>query len=404
MTPATPAGRLERSLERLHDNERSRAFHEGRVALGLERIEALLGALGPLPAPRVAVHVAGSEGKTSTTELLAAGLSAQGLTVAGFTSPHLRDVRERLRIGGRFPPEPLLDSAVAAVEAAAARLGHTPSWFEFLTATARVLFAEACVDGVVWETGLGGRLDATRLMPADLCVITTVSLEHSAVLGPTVAAIAAEKAGILRPGRPLVLGGGVPEEARAAIEPMAAALGCAVHQAAAAPDTRAANLALARLSLDVLAGEGLVAPRDASVDAVLESTRIAGRWQRVGQLLFDGAHSVAAAQRLAAELAPLSPASIVCGITSGRDAAAMLSALAAALPPGGLLVTTRAPGERGVPAAELAALAPGHVRVQACEEPPAALATARSHAGREGLVVVTGSLYLIGLLLPESSA
>src|SRR5262245_33218866 len=148
MTAATPGTPLEQRLAGLLDLERSRAFHAGRVALDLARMEALLAALPPLPRPALAVHVAGSEGKTSTTEFVTAGLLGAGLTAASFTSPHLLDVRERLRIGFRFPPEPLLLRAADAVEAAAARVAVRPSYFEFLTALARVLFAEACVDAV----------------------------------------------------------------------------------------------------------------------------------------------------------------------------------------------------------------------------------------------------------------
>src|SRR6187549_2075036 len=134
MTAATPGQPLETRLAGLLDLERSRSFHTGHLALDLSRMEALLAALPPLPRPALGLHVAGSEGKTSTTEFLAAGLGAHGLQTATYTSPHLLDVRERLRIGFRFPPEPLLLSAADAVDAAAARLAVRPTWFEYLTA------------------------------------------------------------------------------------------------------------------------------------------------------------------------------------------------------------------------------------------------------------------------------
>ena len=398
MTAATSDSRLLKRLAGLVDHERSRGFHAGRVTLDLSRMERLLAALPPLPWPRVSVHVAGSEGKTSTTELIAAGLSAHGLLTATYTSPHLRDVRERLRIGGRLPPEALVDHAVDVVAAAAAS-GPPPSFFEFLTATARVLYAEAGVDAVVWETGLGGRLDATRLVRADVCAITTISLEHTAILGPTIAAIAAEKAGILRPRAPVALGAGVPEAAQHVIEQAAAALCCPVHRVRArGADVRQDARALARLVLDLVASLDLVPLRTASVDAAIERHAVEGRFQRVGNVLFDGAHSLAACVALARELAPLRPARVVFGATSGRDAAAMAAALR---PAAERLLLTRPPGERGVDPTELLpALGPDE-RVSVVPEPAAALRAARQHAGASRLVVVTGSLYLVGRLLAE---
>ncbi len=411
MTAATSGTPLSDRLAGLLDLERSRDFHAGRLAVDLSRMEALLAALPPLPRPAVAVHVAGSEGKTSTTEFLTAGLLGHGLQAASYTSPHLLDVRERLRIALRFPPEPLLLRAADVVDAAAAQAALRPTYFEYLTALARVLFAEACVDAVVWETGLGGRLDATRLLPADLCVITSISLEHTAVLGSTLAAVAAEKAGILRPGAPLVLGTAVPEAAREVLAAHAAALGCRVVQQPPRPadelDPLAANRRLARLAFDELAFERLLPPRTPAVDAAIDAHGVAGRWQRVGELLFDGAHSAAAsaalARRLRAEQADgrLVLGALVFGATLGRDPAALLSPLLAALPADAALLLVTAPGERGVPAAELLAACSGVQRARAVDDPVAALAQARAVAGGR-TVLVTGSLYLVGILLAEA--
>ena len=401
MSASTSAfGWMER-LSGLVDLERSRDFHSGRTSVDRGRMEALLAALPALPWPRVSVHVAGSEGKTSTTEFVAAGLGALGLRTATYTSPHLRDVRERLRVGGDWPPDGLLDRALSAVESAAARAGLSPTFFEFLTAAARVLYAEAGVDAVVWETGLGGRLDATRCMQVEACAITSISLEHTAILGTTLPAIAAEKAGILRPGAPVALGAGVPSEARAVIEQRAQQLGCPVRRvpprSGAGLDPADENRALARLVLDQLAELGRVPPRDASVDAAIEAHVVEGRWQRVDGVLFDGAHTVASMQRLAARLSRVPVGAIVFGATSGRDVAAMLAPLE---PLGRPLVLTGLPTERSVPLDELRAAVPSGLRAQAVavESPRDALARARPLAG-EGLVVVTGSLYLVGGLL-----
>ncbi|HTE06766.1 MAG TPA: Mur ligase family protein [Planctomycetota bacterium] len=401
MTAATPGTRLAERLSGLIDLERSRGFHAGRVHLDLSRMEALLAALPPLARPRVAVHVAGSEGKTSTTELIAAGLASQHLLAATYTSPHLLDVRERLRIGGAFPPDAPLDAAVELVAQTAERLGQAPTFFEFLTAVARVLFAHAGVDAVVWETGLGGRLDATRLLPADACVITSISLEHTAILGDTLPAVAAEKAGILRPGAPVVLGADVPAAAREVIAAHAAALACPVVTVrSAGDDFRARNRATAAAALGALAELGLIAAPDAATDAALAAHVVAGRMHRAGDLLFDGAHTVAACAALARALAASGVCrelgALVFGATSGRDAGAMLASL---LPLGAPLILTRAPGDRGVDPEELATTQGAGARVVVEPDPERALLRARQVAGPGRTVLVTGSLYLVGRLL-----
>ena len=403
MTASTSTSGWMERLSGLVDLERSRDFHGGRVVVDRGRMEALLAALPALPWPRVSVHVAGSEGKTSTTEFVAAGLGALGLRTATYTSPHLRDVRERLRVGGDWPPDGLLDRALSAVESAASRAGLAPTFFEFLTAAARVLYAEAGVDAVVWETGLGGRLDATRCMQVEACAITSISLEHTSILGTTLPAIAAEKAGILRPHAPVALGAGVPAAARTVIERRARQLGCPVASLPLAAATRdaldpaAENRALARLVLDQLAASGRVPPRTAAVDAAIDGHVVEGRWQRVGDVLFDGAHTVASMQRLAARLAREPVGAVVFGATSGRDVAAMLAPLEPLRRP---LVLTGLPTERGVPTAELRAAVPAGLAAQAVavDAPAAALDRARRLAGG-GPIVVTGSLYLVGCLL-----
>ncbi len=400
MTAATTASRLDALLAGLIDLERSRAFHEGRIALQPGRMQALLDALPDLPEPRVGVHVAGSEGKTSTTELIAAGLRAHGLRTATYTSPHLRDVRERLRIDGEFPPDALLEEATARVEAAVRRAGLQPSYFEFVTALARCLYALASVDSVVWETGLGGRLDATRLMPARLAVITTISLEHVAILGNSLAAIAREKAGIVRPGRPVVLGAGIPGEALDEIVRIAGELAAPVLMApSGGPSAASRNVSLARRALQALSAEGALPPHGPRIDEALAVHRVEGRLERRGRVLFDGAHTVAAMGLLARSLAAEPLGAVVFGATSGRDPAAMLAPLEALGVPVWL---TLAPGGRGIACEVLqAALAPGVV-AHVVPDPPAALSAALE-AARDRTVLVTGSLHLVGSLLSRLS-
>lgn len=397
MTPATSRSRLADELSGLLDLEHSRRFHAGEVALDTARIEALLAALPTLPRPKISVHVAGSEGKTSSTELIAIGLRAHGLITASYTSPHLRDVRERVRINGEFAPDALLDRAAASVREAADRAGVQPSWFEFMTAAAHVTFGLAGVPAVVWETGLGGRLDATRCLPADVCAITTISLEHTAILGNDLAAIAREKAGILRPGSPLVLGGGVPAVARDVIETRARELGCTVrHAARDAEDFDHENRALAAGVLDVLAEIGRLPARTPQVDAALAAHAVAGRWQRVGEVIFDGAHSVAACGALARRLLRVPVGCLVFGATSGRDTAAMMRALLPVCPH---LILTTTPGDRGVEAETMRSSVADEGSLEVVSDPLEALGLARRRAGPGRLVVVTGSLHLVGHLL-----
>lgn len=396
MTAVTCAPACLAVLDSLVDLERSRRFHAGRQPIDPAVAAELLARLDDRPRP-LAVHVAGSEGKTSTTTAIAAGLAAAGRPAGAYTSPHLRDVRERLAIDGAFPSDAELDAAVATVTAAAARL--RPSYFEFLTAMARVLFVPPRVPAAVWETGLGGRLDATRHLPADLCVITSISLEHTAVLGDTLAAIAAEKAGILRPGVPVVVAASLPAAARDVIASRAASLACPLHEAddrGAALDERSRVLAQAALGVLHLAGK-LPSFGAAATDAVARH-RVAGRLDERDGVLFDGAHTVAACSQLAEHLARTGRriAALVFGVTAGRDGAAMLAALR---PLAERIVLTRPPGDRGVDPETLRAVAP-EADVQ--PDPEAALALARRRAPPGGRVLVTGSLHLVGRLLPSA--
>lgn len=383
----------------LLDLERSRLLHAGGAPFGLERVGRLAAALGELPLPRASIHVAGSEGKTSVTERCAAGLAAAGLRAGCFTSPHLKDPLERLRVDLALPPRDAVARAVDEVLRAATRAAVEPTWFEALWATARVLFARLGLDAAVWETGLGGRLDATRLSPADVCVVTSISLEHTAVLGPTLAAVAAEKAGILRAGVPVVLGE-LPGEARAVLVDAAARLGCPVREVRGATGP-ARGTALALAALDELARAGRIPALDGPARAAVASWRVAGRDHVVGDVLFDGAHSVAAVRDLAGRLAAAGHRGpVVFGATHGRDASAMAQALLVIAEP---LIVTRPPGERGQdPAALLAALPADRLELE--PDPEAALVLARRRAGPGRRIVVTGSLYLVGRLLPPGSA
>ncbi|MFT7464075.1 MAG: dihydrofolate synthase/folylpolyglutamate synthase [Pseudohongiellaceae bacterium] len=406
VTPGNPPLLL---LDELMDNERRARFFTGGEQADGTIAPRLLAALEPLPRPGVSIHVAGSEGKTSTTVRLAAGLSALGLKTGAFTSPHLHDPLERLCIGGALPPAPAVAQAASLVMAAARSAGLAPSWFDALTAVARVLFAGEGVQGVVWETGLGGRLDSTRAVHADLCLITSISLEHTALLGDTLAEIATEKAGILRPGVPLLLPAGLPPQALEVFAERAQQLHCPLELVPSAPgavpqgiSTDLALAALARLGRD-----GLIPAGDEGLRQTVTEWRVPGREQSHDGVLFDGAHSLAAVQSLAARRSGEVPGPVVFAATSGRDGLAMAVAL---LPVADPLIVTAVPGpRRGADPAELlkelCSRAPFAASAPVAEpDPQRALALARKLSQSNRQIVVTGSLYLVGLLLPPGSS
>jgi dihydrofolate synthase/folylpolyglutamate synthase len=188
------------------------------VKWSLDRIEVLLAALGsPQKSGPRFIHVAGTNGKGSTCAMMASALRVSGLRTGLYTSPHLINPRERIQIDGELIAEQAWCEAFEAVHTAAERLlareeidAH-PSFFETLTAMAFVAFRTASVEVVVLETGLGGRLDATNLVDPEIAVITPIDFDHEAFLGSSIESIAAEKAGILKPGRPAVFAAQRPE-------------------------------------------------------------------------------------------------------------------------------------------------------------------------------------------------
>ena len=201
--------------------------------LGLDRIRAVLAALGnPEKAYRV-VHVAGTNGKGSTCAMIAAGLRAAGVRTGLFTSPHLVEPTERIQIDGIPVTQAQFSRAFDVVHQAAefARPRRHPSYFETVAAMAFWLFREMSVKTAVIEVGLGGRLDATNVVEPALTVITPIDMDHQIFLGDTIESIAAEKAGILKPGVPAVFARQRPE-AEAVLDARAAELGIPVKRAA----------------------------------------------------------------------------------------------------------------------------------------------------------------------------
>ncbi|HEY7003103.1 MAG TPA: Mur ligase family protein [Gaiellaceae bacterium] len=338
---------------------------------GLERMRRLLAEVGDPQKAFPAIHVVGTNGKTTTTRLCAALLAAERKTVGAYTSPHVIGWSERIELNG----EPVdLEAALGRVRPAAGALGATQ--FEVLTAAALAEFAAAEVDVAVVEAGLGGRLDATNVLEAPVVVLTNVDLEHTDVLGDTREAIAREKLAVIRPGATAVLG--EPEWEGLAREAGAAAVVV----------TGRSNLALALAATESFLGE----PVD---PAPAEAVTIPGRLERRGESpleIWDGAHNLAGVGYVLARL-PSRPYVVLASILEDKDVDGMLAALSAL---GETFVATQSTNDRALPADELTRRArPFFREAQSVPDPVEALGRARSLAGAEGAVLVTGSLYLL---------
>jgi dihydrofolate synthase/folylpolyglutamate synthase len=315
---------------------------------GLERMYALLDRLGNPQRAYRAVHVVGTNGKSTATRTIAAMLAADGLAAGAYTSPHVSGWHERL------DTDPAgFERAVARVRADAEAVGATQ--FETLTAAALADFAERGVEAAVVEAGLGGRLDATNVLDAEVVLLTNVGLEHTDVLGETREQIAREKLAVAGANTTVVL----PDEEFAHL-------------------VRAHVIGGAREAAAAFLGHP---PRDVEV-------ALPGRLERRGSELWDGAHNPDGARWLAAHAEPADV--LVCSILSDKDTDAMLAALA---PLGPRLIATQSSNPRALPAAELAARARSHFAdVETIPEPTAALA--RAHELGDS-IIVTGSLYLL---------
>jgi dihydrofolate synthase/folylpolyglutamate synthase len=337
-------------------------------------MRALLGALGDPQTRYPAVHVVGTNGKSTTTRLAEALLVDAGLSVGAYLSPHVRGWSERIRIDGE---EANFERAVASVQPQAVELGATQ--FESLTAAALLAFAEAEVDVAVVEAGLGGRHDATNVLRTRVVVLTNVALDHMDVLGDTREAIAAEKLAVVQPGSVVVLGDPEWEETARA------------NGAAAVVLTGGSNLALALGASEAF----LQRPVDPHA---ADDVTLPGRLERRGEHpleIWDGAHNLAGVGYLLPRL-PVREFVVVCSILRDKRPELMLEALSVL---GGTLVATESANARSLQAGDLASRAEPYFRhVESFPDPQAARSRALSLAGREGAVVVTGSLYLLAEL------
>jgi dihydrofolate synthase/folylpolyglutamate synthase len=376
------------------------------VELGLDRVRLALARLGDPQTRFTAVQIAGTNGKGSTAAMTDAVLRAAGLRTGLYSSPHLARFTERIRIDGQEAN----GDRLAALDQKVAATDVPLTYFEVATALGFLAMAEAAVDVAVLETGLGGRLDAVTTCVPCATAITSIGLDHTEYLGGTVAAIAREKAGILKPGVPCFLGR-LPPEADAEIERVAGEVGAPLFRfgrdfgpspfpVGLAGAHQRENGALAA-QLARVAGRQVGRPvAEHAMARGLASVVWPGRCERVGDdLLFDCAHNADGARALAASLPALAGdrrVVLVVSIVGDKDVHAMVAALA---PAAAAIVTTRSDNPRALPPVELAAAAaPLVAEAVACDDPVAALDEGRRRAGAGGLVVVCGSMFLVGLL------
>jgi len=407
------------------------------IVLGLDRMRALLDRLGaPDRALGTIVHVGGTNGKGSTVAMIAALARAGGARVATYTSPHLSTLRERISIDGELITE---EAIVRAGERVAAAGGDELTFFEQVTAIAFVAIAAASVDVTVVEVGLGGRLDATNVVEAPIAVVTGVAMDHEAILGATLAAIAAEKAGIWKRGQRAVVGASGEPAAVPMLALAARAAGAEVTvvdaaAVAAVPPVglpgahQRRNAAAALAAIDQLVALGVIAIDAATRAAVLAEVRHPGRFevldlagrgaeQPAVRVILDGAHNPHGALALAEALRERGERPVlILAVSADKDVGAIAGALA---PVVGDVIATRYQQERAMEIDALAAIVraavmdartPPHDDVAAMDDPATRglrswavatapdLATAIDLARTRGAtsILIAGSLFLVG--------
>jgi dihydrofolate synthase/folylpolyglutamate synthase len=438
--PASDRAAVIAWLDRRINFERTPPGSAAAAPFGLARMRRLLAAVGSPHERLPVVHVAGTKGKGSTVAMLASILEDSGHRVGRYMSPHVHALEERICVAGRpiaaVDLVAAFDAVIPAVErldATAARRGtRGPTWFEVMTAVALVHFVRADVDIAVLETGLGGRLDATNVSRPVVSVITSISLDHMALLGPTIGRIAGEKAGIIKRGCPVVSGATHPasrrvimataarrrsrllqlgrdftathvahdEDGAEAVEVRTADRDAVRYRVGMAGRHQAENAALAVVAVRQLAARGWRVTERA-IASGLARTTLPARIEQVASrplTVVDAAHNVASMEALVATLGPaldrLRPRVLVFAASADKQLEEMLAAAAGRFDH---VIVTRyatnpraAPVERLVAACRLAGLPPARVAAT----PREAVTLARSLATGRGLVCVAGSFFL----------
>ncbi len=379
------------------------------MRFGLERMERALEALGRPERRYPVLHVGGTNGKGSTCAMAAAALAAAGLRVGLYTSPHLVRFSERIQVDGAEIGDPELGAAIDEIRRAcpwhdAASDGDRLTYFEVATLAGLVHFARSRVDAAVVEVGLGGRFDATNAIVPRVSAVARIGLDHVQLLGDTVEQIAFEKAGIFKAGVPAVVHGRQPPGALDVLAAEAARRGAPLVVAASdyalpiglrGPHQRG-NAALAAAALRQLRPAGVPIDENAIARGIA-TARWPGRLEEIAGVLLDGAHNPDGAAALAAalhELHPGRPVELVFGVLADKDHSGMLAALVPAV----RRIHAAAPSTpRARPAEEVRGLAAvAGAAADAHSTVAGALACAREAARDGALVVVAGSLYLVG--------
>jgi dihydrofolate synthase/folylpolyglutamate synthase len=400
----------------------------GGIRWGLERTQRMLASVDDPHLRYPVIHVGGTNGKGSVSATIASVLRAHGLTTGLYTSPHLCTFRERIEIGSRPVTEEAMVRAAERLWPAVRR--ESPSFFEATTAIAFLALADAEIDVGVIEVGLGGRLDATNVITPLVSVLTNVALDHVQLLGPTIESVAREKAGIIKPGVPVITGE-TGEEALAVFRATARERGAPLRVVGddavpfvetslrgndlevitelwgrlslASPlpgKHQARNTALAVLALEAL--PEALRPEAAAVEAGVAAVRLAGRLEveraHGRTWLFDVAHNVAGAQALGdalRDLSPPAPVVALVGVLGDKDWRGMLGPIYRAADAVVLTLPPTAPSERRWDPDSVLAEAPSP-HAQSIDDFGTAMSRAWSLAGPGGTIVVTGSFHTVG--------
>jgi dihydrofolate synthase/folylpolyglutamate synthase len=401
-------------------------LHPRTIELGLDRLRQVQSRLGWHQPAIPVITVAGTNGKGSVSAYCASILDAAGLRVGMFTSPHLRDYRERIRIGDRWVSAEELVAAFERIEAARGEIALT--FFEFNTLAALLVFEAAKLDAWVLEIGMGGRLDAVNVVDPDVAVVVSIGFDHQEYLGTTLEAIAREKAGIFRRQRPAVLGS---RDMPVIVEELARSIGAPLkrlgreftydHEHSTwrfrgtrwdlpglpAPglmgEVQYANAATAIAALEEIAPRRTIPPT--AIAQGITKTRLAARFQVIAPArpgaptwILDVSHNPAAARVLAQNLRDLDAGGrtlAVVGILADKDAEGVAAELRGCVDAWWCVSTE---GERGRDAAELAATVGRQVTVpvEAADSPSAGCAAALAAAKPSDRIVVFGSFHTVG--------
>ena len=402
-----------------------------KIKLGLETTRALLHELGDPQDQLQIIHIAGTNGKGSVAATLLSCLCQGGYRTGLYCSPHLHCVRERFRIGSTLIPEEDFTRLIKRLDRLLAGRPH-PTYFELTTLLALLWFAEQLAEVVLLETGMGGRLDATNVVTPMLSIITDISRDHEQYLGNTIAAIAAEKAGIIKAGVPVVCSGREPEaqpvileccrqrnsplyllgrdfqgqEAESALAYTGLDGSCCQYTLALRGGHQIINTSLALAALEVV--QQAVPLTQAQIRSGLEQVQWPGRMELVQipykgrhlQILFDGAHNEAGVARLVESLTRGYPRERMILIWGNMADKALGAAFEQILRLTDQLILTRAESERSLDPKILYTSLLQDIREKTCciEPAEAALDRALAQATERDLVCVAGSLYLVGRL------